>query len=147
MPPSTPQYQSHPRSPSTTSDGNNTVTWEHLEHAPPSLQSQSRKTTADNHSERVISHEMHARSGAVHVEVMMGMHDGIGTGTGKGMGPGAGRAPAIRIHPPGDTVSTLLSGASGVGSNGDEGSGGCSTKSASFSGSERGWGGELGVDL
>ena len=68
---------------------------------------------------------MHALSEAVHVEDVMGMGEGTGTGTGTGMGPGAGRAPAIRIHPPGDTVSTSVSGASGVGG---------STKSASFSG-------------
>lgn len=129
MPPITPQ----PRSPSTTtSDENNTVTWEHLEHAPLALSTQSADTTAhnndsrstaDNRSEAVIGHGIHARSEAVHVEDVMARPQGTGTG--------AGRAPAIRIYPPGDTVSTSASGASGVGG---------STKSASFSGRWEGFG-------
>ncbi|OJZ86859.1 hypothetical protein ASPFODRAFT_207253 [Aspergillus luchuensis CBS 106.47] len=147
MPQITPQYQSHPRSPSSsTSDENNTVTWEHLEHAPPSLSTQSADTTAHNHdnrstadnrSEGVIGHGMHARSEAVHVEDVMASPQGTGTGTGMGMGPGAGRAPAIRIYPPGDAGSASASGACGVGgasSYGGEGSGGGSMKSASLSG-------------
>ncbi|BCS03284.1 uncharacterized protein AKAW2_70162A [Aspergillus luchuensis] len=129
MPPITPQ----PRSPSTTtSDENNTVTWEHLEHAPLALSTRSadatahnhdNRSTADNRSEEDIGHGMHARSEAVHLEDVMAIPQGTGTGT--GMGPGTGRAPAIRIYPPGDAGSASVSGASGVGG---------STKSASFSG-------------
>lgn len=83
---------------------------------------------------------MHALSEAVHVEDVMGMGDGTGTGTGTGMGPGADRAPAIRIYPPGDTVSTSASGATGVvGVRGEERGEG-STKSASFFGRYEGLG-------
>ncbi|PYH65077.1 uncharacterized protein BO88DRAFT_150923 [Aspergillus vadensis CBS 113365] len=142
------QSQSHPRSPFTTSDENNSVTWEHLEHAPPSLSSLSADTTArnndgrstaENYSGRVPGLEMRARSEAVHVEDVMGMGDGTGATTGMGMGPGPGRAPAIRIYPPGDTVSTSAS-VSMVGGDGGEQRGGGSTKSASFFGRYEGLG-------